>query len=280
VDSVAADTSALQEMLAGTIEREFAANPPTICVIGLSGVGKSSTINAMFGANRTVSATIRGTTRFDADTYEIASTRVAGLALNCRLRVYDAVGLGEDIDLDANYLRRYKTHLPKCDIALWIVAARNRALALDQSYLQQLAKVLPNLVIGLNQVDLVEPLNWNAAANLPSREQQAAITQIAADRKLKLTRYARQGEVAVIPYSAVHYYNLQSLYLECVRAAPQPRRWMFDLIKSFTTTDWLARATGLTEAQRQAFIKAQGGGKETIDPSVLLAQRLGSGGRR
>jgi predicted GTPase len=276
---VAADTSALQEMLAGTIERAFAANPPTICVIGLSGVGKSSTINAMFGANRTVSATIRGTTRFDADTYEIASTRVAGLALNCRLRVYDAVGLGEDIDLDANYLRRYKTHLPKCDIALWIVAARNRALALDQSYLQQLAKVLPNLVIGLNQVDLVEPLNWNAAANLPSREQQTATAEIAADRKLKLARYARQGEVAVIPYSAVHYYNLQSLYLECVRAAPQPRRWMFDLIKSFTTTDWLARATGLTAAQRQAFVKAQGGGKETIDPSVLLAQRLGPGRR-
>jgi predicted GTPase len=139
--------------------------------------------------------------------------------------------------------------------------------------------VLPNLVIGLNQVDLVEPLNWNAAANLPSREQQAAITEIAADRKAKLTRYARQGEVAVIPYSAVHYYNLQSLYLECVRAAPQPRRWLFDLIKSFTTADWLARATGLTDAQRQAFIKARGGGDELIDPSVL-AQRMGSRGRR
>jgi predicted GTPase len=272
----AAESPALQRMLAHAIEGEFAASPPTICVIGLSGVGKSSTINAMFGANRAVSATIRGTTRFDADTYEIASTRVAGLELNCTLRVYDAVGLGEDIELDANYLRRYKTHLPKCDIALWIVAARNRALALDQSYLQQLAKVLPNLVIGLNQVDLVEPLNWNAAANLPSKEQQKAIAEITADRKAKLARYARQGQVAVIPYSALHYYNLQTLYLECVRAAPRPRRWMFDLIKSFSTADWLNRATGLTEAQRQAFIAAQGGGKELIDPSVLLAQRMGA----
>ena len=271
-----ADSSALQQMLAGAIEREFAANPPTICVIGLSGVGKSSTINSMFGANRTVSATIRGTTRFDADTYEIVSARVAGLSLSCRLRVYDAVGLGEDIDLDASYLRRYRTHLPKCDIALWIVAARNRALALDQSYLQHLARVLPNLVIGLNQVDLVEPRNWNSAANLPSREQQEAIAEIAADRKLKLGRYARQGGVAVIPYSALHYYNLQTLYLECVRAAPQPRRWMFDLIKSFSTADWLARATGLTEAQRQAFVSARGGADEAIDPAVL-AQRFGRG---
>jgi predicted GTPase len=276
MDSLAAESTALDDVLARAIEREFAANPPTICVIGLSGVGKSSTINSMFGANRTVSATVRGTSRFDADTYEIASTRVSGLRLNCRLRVYDAVGLGEDIELDGNYLRRYKSHLPKCDIALWIVAARNRALALDQQYLQQLARVLPNLVIGLNQVDLVEPRNWNAATNLPSREQQRAIAEIAEDRKLKLARYARQGEVAAIPYSALHYYNLQSLYLECVRAAPQPRRWMFDLIKSFSTVDWLARAEGLTEAQRRAFIDAHGGGKEAIDASVL-AQRFGRG---
>jgi predicted GTPase len=272
--SSAAEGSALEEMLARAIEGEFAANPPTIGVIGLSGVGKSSTINAMFGANRAVSATVRGTTRFAADTYEIVSSRVSGLELSCRLRVYDAVGLGEDIELDAGYLERYKKHLRKCDIALWIVAARNRALALDQSYLRQLAGVLPNLVIGLNQVDLVEPLSWNAAANLPSKDQQQAIAEIAADRKAKLGRYARQGEVAVIPYSALHYYNLQSLYLECVRAAPQPRRWLFDLIKSFSTADWLARAAGLTEAQRQAFIKARGGGEEAIDPRTL-AQRLG-----
>ena len=82
----------------------------------------------------------------------------------------------------------------------------------------------------------------------------------------------------MIPYSALQYYNLQTLYLECVRAAPQPRRWMFDLIKSFSTADWLARAEGLTEAQRQAFVKARGGGDEPIDPSAL-AQRLGRGRR-
>jgi hypothetical protein len=52
---------------------------------------------------------------------------------------------------------------------------------------------------------------------------------------------------------------------------------MFDLIKSFSTADWLARAEGLTEAQRQEFIAARGGGEEAIDP-VVLAQRLARGG--
>jgi len=261
--------SELIESLAHTIEGEFCEAPPTVCVIGLSGVGKSSTINSMFGANRTVSATIRGTTRFDAETYDIESTRVSGMRIRCRLRIYDAVGLGEDIDLDSNYLRRYKNHLPKCDLALWIVAARNRALALDQQYLQQLARVMPNLVIGLNQVDLVEPLNWTASTNLPSKEQNEAIKEIVRDRKSKLARYARQGDVAVIPYSALRYYNLQTLYLACIRSAPPARRWMFDLIKSFSTADWLERATGLTQAQRQAFLAERAPSEESIDASSL-----------
>lgn len=265
-----AKTTAVYEPLARAIEHEFTVAPPTICVIGLSGVGKSSTINSMFGATRTVSATVRGTSRFDAETYEIQSARVSGLQLSCRLRVYDAVGLGEDIELDSSYLRRYKMHLPKCDVALWIVAARNRALALDQRYLQQLASVLPNLVIGLNQVDLVEPLNWSDDTNLPSRAQQRAISEIARDRNQKLARYARQRGVAVIPYSATRYYNLQSLYLECVRSAPAARRWMFELIKSFSTADWLRRAKGLSPSQQQAFVKEQGGGAaETIDAADL-----------
>lgn len=260
---------ALAQTLAGAIEHQFAAAPPTICVIGLSGVGKSSTINSMFGANRAVSATIRGTSRFDAETYDIESTKVAGLRLNCRLRIYDAVGLGEDIDLDARYLRRYKSHLPKCDIALWIVAARNRAIALDQQYLQQLSRVLPNLVIGLNQVDLVEPLDWVESTNLPSGAQQQAIGEIVRDRRAKLVRYARQGDVAVIPYSALRYYNLQSLYLECVRSAPAARRWMFDLIKSFSTADWLQRAKGLSAAQRQTFLEKQEPASNAIEPAAL-----------
>ncbi|NWN23201.1 hypothetical protein GY661_25470, partial [Escherichia coli] len=48
------------------IEEEYHRNPPSIAVIGLSGVGKSTTINAMFNTNLTVSATTRGTTKFES----------------------------------------------------------------------------------------------------------------------------------------------------------------------------------------------------------------------
>jgi hypothetical protein len=30
---------------------------------------------------------------------------------------------------------------------------------------------VPHVVLGINQVDLVDPLSWNEAINLPSKEQ-------------------------------------------------------------------------------------------------------------
>lgn len=238
------------------IEQEFAKNPPTIGIIGLSGVGKSTTVNAMFGTSRHVSATVRGTNRFKAADIEHVSDRVANAKVKCSFRVYDAVGLGEDKDLDKNYLKRYREHLPKCDIALWVVAARNRALALDQQYLDQLAKYLPdlNMIVAVNQVDLVDPVDWNERINMPSQTQTAAIEAIAEDRQEKLARYVR-GNCPVVAYSAARYYNLQTLFNTCVKAAPAHRRWMFELIKSFSTHDWLDRAKGLTAEQRELLAK-------------------------
>jgi predicted GTPase len=250
------------------IEREFVTAPPTICVIGLSGVGKSSTINAMFGTDKAVSATTRGTHRFRADTFAIHSERVDGVPLAAALRVVDAPGLGEDAALDANYLKRYREHLPKADLALWVVAARNRALALDQQYLDALRSVLPHAVIGINQVDLVDPLDWDGRINMPSLAQDVAIQAIVTDRAAKLGPHFRAPPKA-IAYSARHYFNLQALFAALIDAAPPKRRWMFDLVKSFSTADWLAQAKGLSEAQRNALRERHGAGDRKLDAAAL-----------
>lgn len=77
------------------------------------------------------------------------------------LIVIDAPGLGEDIDNDPRYLEMYKTNLVQCDVILWIMTGRNRAVALDQMYLQQLSDFYSKIVFGINQVELVEPQAWN-----------------------------------------------------------------------------------------------------------------------
>jgi|GEM_PF-3300001 len=246
----AIDPRALEPVVSA-IEAEFAKAPPTIAIIGLSGVGKSTIVNSLFGTRRDVSATTRGTSRFHKRKFEIVSRRLYGTSLKCALQVIDAPGLGEDADLDDNYLKRYRQHLPEADIALWVVAARNRALALDQQYLRRLADVLPHVVLGINQVDLVDPLSWNESINLPSKEQAKNIAIIADDRRAKLAA-AFSRPMRCVAFSALKHYNLQALFNACLDEAPKHRRWMFEILKAFSVRDWLAQAKGLSQKQREA----------------------------
>ena len=120
--------------LVRAIAAELRNKPPTIGVIGLSGVGKSSTINAMFGTSLPVSATTRGTSEVIESAIPTPGREVFGTRIEASIHVIDAPGLGEDAELDRKYKRWYRWHLRKCDTVLWVLAARNRALATDQRY--------------------------------------------------------------------------------------------------------------------------------------------------
>lgn len=263
----------LAGVLVDRIAEEFRKAPPTIALIGVSGVGKSSTINAMFKTQLTVSPTVRGTTRWSSHRFSLEGRKVLNRDLASALVVYDAVGLGEDIRLDANYLSRYREHLPKCDVAIWISTARNRAVALDQTYMQEVSEQLGPVVIGLNQVDLIEPLDWSEGYNIPSKTQAAHLASIVADRTEKYAAVLKRS-VPIVPYSARRFYNLSTLFKEVMLQAPPHRRWMFQMLKGFSAQDWLDQATGLSDDQKTALAARQ----DKKDPDgfmSLLRSRLG-----
>ena len=218
------------------IRGELAKKPPTIGVIGVSGVGKSSSINRLCNTNLPVSHTRACTKEFEATDVSVSlKNRVAG-DMSVAMRVVDAPGLGEDMRLDPKYLRMYEQHLPDCDVILYVLSARNRAIALDQQYLEMLNLKKRKVVVGINQVDLVEPRNWNERINLPSDEQDAHIAEIVADRREKLAPLLAKGS-AFVPYSAERGFGLSALFEALVRLADPKRDWLLAGLKGFTLED-------------------------------------------
>lgn len=223
------------EKAKAAIISEISARPPTIGLIGVSGTGKSSTINALFGTDLPVSDVVACTKIFRDEDIHLTVNEGEAKGHRASLRVVDAPGLGEDIKLDPEYLEMYFENLPKCDVILWVLTARNRAVALDQQYLQKLSQFHEKMVFGINQVDIVEPANWEKT-NLPSQKQIENIEIITKDRKNKLESILER-EIRVIPYSAKKYYNLSELFRNIVESCPSNRAWIFGALKGFSAYD-------------------------------------------
>lgn len=220
------------EKAKAAIITEITNRPPTIGLVGVSGTGKSSTINALFGTDLPVSHVVACTKDFrDIDVSTVVNEGEAK-GQRTSLRVVDAPGLGENITRDPAYLEMYCEHLPKCDVILWVLTGRNRAIALDQRYLQQLDTFHERMIFGINQVDLIEPMNWERT-NLPSQAQVENMEIITKDRKDKLES-ALGREIRIIPYSAKRYYNLPELFKNIIESCPSNRAWIFGALKNFT----------------------------------------------
>ena len=220
----------LVEALTSAIESD----PLKLAIVGISGVGKSSTINALFDTDLKISHTVACTKEFTSVPVSV-DLRQGTSTSRAALHVIDAPGLGESIDADPHYLARYQEELPSCDVVLWVIGARNRGLVLDQRYLSQLCKFSPNIVFAVNQVDLVEPMDWTAA-NIPSQRQREHIAAIQMDRSEKLGSVLGEPP-AIVPYSAAKKFNLSILFGAMIDALAEERRALYDLIRTFRFED-------------------------------------------
>lgn len=217
--------------------------PLTIGVLGVSGTGKSSTINALFNANLAISHT--GVCTKQIEETEMVLMAREGAAKDGRVNfvIVDTPGLGGGVSMDSVHIDRCRERLPDCDVILWVMAARNWAVDLDQVYLQEFADYRDRIVFGINQVDLVHPMDWNERINLPSARMECNIEDIIHDRAEKL-RDVLGGAPQVLAFSALRRFNLEQLFDMLISAIPGSRKSAFDALKKFSYRDFIPVRSG------------------------------------
>jgi predicted GTPase len=212
---------------------EELARPTHIAVIGKCGVGKTSTINALFGFNGKISHTRAATKQVHDYFYEND---------HGRLRISDLPGLGEDLDTEESYRGMYVEVLNSCEVALFVLRADSRDMMDVQRIFRDIIKpIIPGVarrvILGLNQVDLVYPGDWISGANLPSKEQERNIQLIAKERLRSLRKAYPVKQSQVVPYSATKRYRLEHLFHAMI-SCTAGEAWVLNAKKQIA--DWHA----------------------------------------
>jgi len=256
-DAVSAAPSSARserEQVAREIERAYRAEPPpTIALFGEAGVGKSTTINNLFGAGQRIGHTRATTAR--PQTWEVGTALVRGA--KGLLRVIDMPGVGDDVRTYASYREMYLRAMAQADVVLWIHPASDRAVAYVQRTIEDLfgaldAKHPPGLVFGLNRADEIFPGDWHPITNTPSEEQLRNLREREEVFAESMRRYAPPRTARPISYAALRRYRLAPLFGAMMDAVRKERRWVLERRMALADLEEVVHRGALDLARRIA----------------------------
>lgn len=227
-----------RDLLNETINERIRKKPFRVAIIGQSGVGKSSTLNAVFGLKNYVSNIAEGTSKVEEHIFPMED--------GFNLAVYDMPGLNNDILKDLEYEELYKQILPTCDVIVYIINAHSKDIGEDCRILKEVVipicknnSVLNNLVLGVNKVDTIgeaidpnDPeLCWDIINNVPTEKLKKCIKIKLGTISDKLISENLVGESngidvkRMVFYSAVFNYNLGA-FLKAILETPEGVIWV------------------------------------------------------
>ena len=229
-----------KEKVFGKLEEEISGRPFKVAIIGQSGVGKSSTLNAVFGLNLPTSDIQEGTTEIIEKIFPMRD--------GFNLSIYDMPGLLQSRKKDKVYEEMYKEILPTCDVIVYIIKANTRNIGDDCRILKEIvlpicnqSSVKDNLIIAVNKVDTIgetinpdDPeLQWDIMENRPTVKLHECILKKRLDIFEKLISenlVLLNSETALKPeqvvfYSATFEYNLGE-FLKAITKAGK-RGWIW-----------------------------------------------------
>lgn len=227
-----------RETINRTLDKELLEKPFKVAVIGQAGVGKSTTLNAVFGLKNYTSDIAEGTKEIVEKTYPMRD--------GFNLSIYDMPGLNNDIKKDIEYEQLYKQILPGCDVIVYVVNAHSRDFGEDCRILKEAvlpicneSKVRENLIIAINKIDTIgesidpyDPeLRWNVFENEPTeklkvamKKKLGAIIDKLIDENLIGAKESLEQHQIVF-YSAVFNYNLRDFILAITKAGKRGWIW-------------------------------------------------------
>ena len=227
---------------------------PRIAIIGFTGVGKSTTLNALFNAGRPTSD-IRDCTQEEAPVIGKVDKYTGS---NGSVIIYDMPGLGEDMYTDQKHFATYRKVLPEVDVAIWTFHTGDRAMTPMQEALKGLIKYLgpdfqKKLMFAVNKADAIPPgeSDWNQRLNAPSNAQRKNIMELESYIKEKIRQVMPEWRGALVTYSAKQRFHLEQLMEAMIETMPKERRWVMDSVAN------VADPTEMMDPQFLEYVRSQ-----------------------
>ncbi|MEX6255977.1 MULTISPECIES: GTPase family protein [Morganellaceae] len=185
---------------------------PTIGLMGKTGAGKSSLINALFQSSLSPVSDVSGCTR--------QAQRFSMKVNNHTLTFIDLPGVGESLERDREYHQLYRNLLPELDLIIWVLKADDRAWSSDEQCYRFLTEQYgyqpEHFLFVLNQADKIEPCRqWDEHNHQPSPEQAVNL-----ELKQQAVITAFKPHHPVMTVSAVENYQLTELAEQLIQALP------------------------------------------------------------
>lgn len=210
---------------------KIGARPIDIMVTGVTGAGKSSTLNALFGMPIT-----KVGNGVNPETMEIS-----GYKLNDVFRIWDTPGLGDGIEKDEQHSKKiiellnknYKYKDKKCasiDFVLVIIEGCKRDMGTIYKLLNEL--ILPNIpsdrvIIAVNQADqAMKGRYWNYEKNKPEENLVYFLEEQVNSIKQRVKEATGMNIIKPVYYSAQYNYNLEVLFDTILNNLPRSRRFI------------------------------------------------------